>query len=367
MRKLLIFPLAVLVASCAADGGRGESHDLTLDGDRIIVAEGAPVLEKLKTLKVENTPYRAEFTAAGMVQAIPTDYAEIASPFAGRIVRSFVRLGQKVVPGSPIFEISSPSFFETSKTFYQARQEMELALKNLNREQDLLKNRVGAAKDVEEAEVNYELKKKDYENALAALSVYQIDPDRMALGQPLVVRSPIAGEIVRNRIVLGQYIKEDAGALAVVADLRKVWVAAHVKEKDIPLIRGLREVDVSLTALPEDTIRGRIYHISELLDEDTRSVEVLVECDNADRRMKPNMYGTVRLADAATQAMLIPASAVLQQEESSYVLVREEASVFRKAPVEVKGTDDGRCVVLSGLRPGDEIVSEGAIYLLDAR
>lgn len=238
MKRIVILLLAGAVCACARSSKSGETTtpQVRVDNDIIAVAPGSPVLERLTTGKVTATPYRATFTTSGMVQAIPARYAEIATPFAGRIVKSFVRLGQKVVQGSPIFEISSPSFFDTGKAYYQAKQEMELALKSLNREKDLLKNHVGVEKEVEEAEVNYELKKKDYENAVAALKVYQIDPGTMVLGQPLVVRSPIAGEVVKDNIVLGQYIKEDAGPLALVADLSKVWVVAHVKEKDIRLI-----------------------------------------------------------------------------------------------------------------------------------
>ena len=70
-----------------------------------------------------------------------------------------------------------------------------------------MKNKVGVQKELEEAEVNYELKKKDYENMVAALKVFQINPDEMALGQPLIVRSPIAGEVVKDRIVIGQYMR----------------------------------------------------------------------------------------------------------------------------------------------------------------
>ena len=218
MKRIVILLLAGAVCACARSSKSGETTtpQVRVDNDIIAVAPGSPVLERLTTGKVTATPYRATFTTSGMVQAIPARYAEIATPFAGRIVKSFVRLGQKVVQGSPIFEISSPSFFDTGKAYYQAKQEMELALKSLNREKDLLKNHVGVEKEVEEAEVNYELKKKDYENAVAALKVYQIDPGTMVLGQPLVVRSPIAGEVVKDNIVLGQYIKEDAGPLALV-------------------------------------------------------------------------------------------------------------------------------------------------------
>lgn len=110
---------------------------------------------------------------------------------------------------------------------------MELASKNLRREQDLYAHKVSAQRSGK-AEVNYELKKKDYENALAALKVFQIEPDQLVLGQPMIVRSPISGEIVKNNIVIGQFMKDDADPVAVVADLNEVWVAANVKEKICP-------------------------------------------------------------------------------------------------------------------------------------
>lgn len=83
----------------------------------------------------------------------------------------------------------------------------------------------------------------------AALKVFQLEPDDLVLGQPLIVRSPIAGEIVTDRIVIGQYIKEDAEPVAVIANLSKVWVAAHVKEKDMRMIQSLDSVEVRLLAM----------------------------------------------------------------------------------------------------------------------
>ncbi len=53
----------------------------------------------------------------------------------------------------------------------------------------------------------------------------------MILGQPLVVRSPISGEIIENNIVTGQYLKDDTEPVAIVADLSEVWIAAQVKKK----------------------------------------------------------------------------------------------------------------------------------------
>ncbi len=358
--------IGIVTFSCTGGSKDCTSQDVTVQGDTIIVSSQS-LAQKIKTAIVQKELHQRSFTTSGVVKAIPNQYAEIASPFAGRITQSFVRLGQKVSKGSPIFAISSPEFFETGKAYYQAKQEMELALKSLKREKDLLNNKVGVQKEVEEAEVNYELKKKDYENALAALKVFQIDPSELVLGQPLIVRSPINGEVVTNNIVLGQYLKEDAEPVAIIADLNKVWVAANVKEKDIPLIQSLDKVEVSLVSMPDRIFTGSIYHINEMLDEDTRAVEVLIECDNHEREMKPAMYGSVKLTDTAVDAVLVPTAAILQHEDASYVLVALGENRYQKRNITTACTDGDRTVIASGLQPGEKIMTEGAFYFIDAR
>lgn len=364
---LLLWLVAVVMSACTGKKEEISHAIFTVQGDTVILSETSPLVSKLTSVKVKKEPFRIGFTTSGVVKAIPTNYAEIASPFAGRITKSFVRLGQKIMPGDPVFEISSPDFFETGKAYYQAKQEMELALKSLKRETDLLQNRVGVQKEKEEAEVNYELKKKEYENALAALRVFQINPDDLVLGQPLVVHSPIAGEVVKNDIVIGQYIKEDAGAVAIIANLNKVWVVAHVKEKDIPLIKQLADVEVNLVAVPDKMIEGKIYHISEMLDEETRSSEVLIECDNTMRLMKPGMFGTVKLVDKVADTLLIPTSAILQEEEACYVWISLGKNRYKKQKVTTSLTAANRTVITTGLKGGEEVVTEGAFYLLEAR
>ncbi|MBK7710626.1 MAG: efflux RND transporter periplasmic adaptor subunit [Bacteroidales bacterium] len=214
------------------------------------------------------------------------NYAEVASPFAGRIIKSYVRLGQHVKVDDPIFEISSPSYFEAGKAYFHTRQEMQLAEKNLRRQKDLFINGVGIEKEVEEADAAYDLASRDFENSVASLSVFRVKPEELVLGQPLIIRSPIAGEIVENNLVLGQYLREDAEPVVIVAELSKVWVVGQLKEKDIESIHESDEVEIRLTGIPEIPIKGKVYFISELLDEETRSVQVFIECANENRLMK---------------------------------------------------------------------------------
>nr|WP_233551708.1 hypothetical protein [Parabacteroides sp. AF48-14] len=97
---LLLLP-AMVFCSCHSNRQDDEAAiAVTLKGDTIQIGANSPILSRLKTEKVTSEPYSMEFSTSGVVKAIPANYAEIASPFAGRISKSFVRLGQKVVPGS---------------------------------------------------------------------------------------------------------------------------------------------------------------------------------------------------------------------------------------------------------------------------
>jgi cobalt-zinc-cadmium efflux system membrane fusion protein len=353
--------------SCQSKTEPGASENYIIKGDTILLSVNSNLKEKIKTARVNATPYRQKRSASGAVKAIPNNYAQIASPFAGRIIKSFVKLGQRVGINAPIFEISSPSFFEAGKAYYQSKQQMQLAEKNLHRQQDLLKNGVGIQKDMEEAEVIYDSGKRDYENSIASLNVYHVNPSEMVLGQPLVVRSPIAGEVVTDNIVIGQYMREDAGAVAIVAELGKVWVVGQLKEKDINSIHESDEVEVEAAGIPDFLIKGVVCHISEMMDETTRSVEVFIECENKGRNLKPGMYATVQFTQLADSSILIPSSAVLQMEESSFVFVKTADNGYLKRMIKTSGTDNERIILKSGLKGDEEIVTEGAFYLLEAK
>ena len=368
MNRLFYFiAFAILISSCTKKTESQKVADYKTSGDTIIVSAGSTILEKLKIETISKVNYNFELTTSGAVEAIPNNYAQIAPPFAGRITKSCVRLGQKVRAGTPVFEISSPSFYETGKNYYQAKQEMELAEKNFKREKDLLSKNVGVQKDVEEAEEIFELKKKDYENALASLKVFQINPKKLVLGQPLIVRSPIDGIIVDNKIVIGQYVKEDAEPVATVAQLNKVWVKGQVKEKDIRFIHVSDKVDIKPVSFPDVVIKGSIYHVNNMLDEETRSVGVIIECDNTTMLMKPGMYVAVDFHNSIGNAIVIPSNAVFQSDDNSYVFLSIGNNRYIKRKIKTLNVEKNKTIVEAGLIDGDKIIIEGGFYFLDEK
>jgi membrane fusion protein, heavy metal efflux system len=367
MKMYLLSGIAVLLTACQGVAEKSEPHGIIIRGDTVEIVDRSVYRGKLQIDTATVRSYKMRITSSGIVRAISNNYAEVASPFAGRITRSFVRLGQHVKVDDPIFEISSPSYFEAGKSYFQTRQEMQLAEKNLHRQKDLFNNGVGIEKEVEEADVAYDMAVRDFENSVASLRVFRVKPEELVLGEPLIVRSPINGEIVENNIVLGQYLKEDADPVVIVAELSKVWVVGLLKEKDIILIKESDEVEIRLTGIPDIPIKGKVYFISELLDEETRSVQVFIECDNDNRIMKPGMYVSAEFSAENNLSIIIPSSAIFQQESNSFVFVQVDSGLFVKRPTDISAGSDGLSIVRSGLNQGDRIVVNGGLLLLESR
>ena len=366
-KLLFISFMSLHLLGCHTPVDPEKEASMTLRGDTILVNPEAQVKSYLKTIKVQKELYQLELTTTGTVKAIPNQYAEITAPFSGRVTAVHLKLGMKTKPGTPLFEIASPEFTESQKLFFQAKTAFQNASLILKRQQDLKVNGVGSERDVEEAKANYEIAQKEYEHARAALQIFQIDINKLILGQSLLVRSPISGEVITHDIVVGQYIKSDEPSRAKIADLSQVWVVGMVKEQDLNLISKLDVAEISIAAFPDKKIKGTIYHIDEILNEDTRSVQVLVACQNSDKLLKPGLYVSVNFIEKASDVIFIPEKSLLQYNDQSYVLVQIGQDQYLKRSVKTGITDQGKVQVISGLTVGECIISEGAFYLLNAK
>jgi cobalt-zinc-cadmium efflux system membrane fusion protein len=340
-----------------------ESNSLFTRGDTVFVRANSNVKAKLKMEVIRSQEHLMQVTTTGVVKPLSGHLAEIAVPFEGRIVKSFVRLGQKVTTGTPLFEVSSSDYLESVRMCLQAGRERELAEKNFIRKKDLLESGISSQKEFDEAKLALELAEKECEKTNAILKIYNLNSEEADLSQPLIVRSPISGEIVHSNITVGQYIKSDSDPIVTVADLEIIWVIARVKEKDLGAIHPQDQVKVITEGLPDEAIEGVVDYIGNIMNEQTRSVDVYIECKNPGKILKSGMFVTAMFYHKLTNAIIVPASSVLQDYDTSYLFVQAGPEIFVKRRVEVTSVANERLIVRSGLENGNIIVSEGGIYL----
>ena len=367
--RALIYML--FIVACNSNTATQETMDMFFEGEAIVIKTNSPVWEQIVVQQAQLQDFSAEFRTVGTVRPVSGKLAEVAPPFAGRIVKSLIQLGQKVGAGAPLFEVGSSEFYETVKSYFATQSANEVAQRNWHRQQELAAHGVASQKDLEQAQSEANIALQEYEQAKASLHIFNIDIPSLQMGQPLKVVSPISGEVVKCDITIGGYVKEDAEPLAVIADLSKVWVAARVKEKYFGAIKQGDRVEVytdthgaaSLANHSRKIIWGSIYYIGEILDEETRSLEVIVVCDNADRELKLGMFCEVHFLSAPTQAIILPATAIMQEQDSDYVFVETEKGKFIRRKVVSESSHRNEVRIISGITEGENVLVEGGVYL----
>ena len=359
--------IALMLAASAVFGCNRNASEQTASGpgftqdeNGITVVPESSLSSRLKLEQVAPQTLDISISTTASVDARPGSMAEIGLPFGGRVTRSFVRLGDPVRRGQALFEVSSSDYMEAVKDYQESVSAADLAEANRRRKEAL--HQSGMLSDREWEEVCAEARNaaNACELSRRALALYQVDPAAVKVGEPLRVVSPIAGRVVRNDLVTGAYLAEDAEAPMTVADLSYVWVTANVKPSQV---KGLAAGQpVRIEAETGETVVGRIVYVGELLDERTRTLPVVVECENSGRAFRPGMFVTAVFERDAAQVLAVPSKAVFQGGDGKFVYVQDAPGHFVKTPVRIESLDGGWQQVLSGLDGGETIIAEGGIY-----
>lgn len=310
----------------------------------------------LNSVSVQNMGFRSETVARGpLFRPIRTfgtiDYDEthltdITARFRGWIEKLYAdSTGQQVRKGDPLFEIYSPELFTAENDYAQMSEQGT--------------NMAGMAG----VKMRAVMKLKMFD-----LSDEQIS--RLGRGHEiprnLSVPSPTDGFVIEKSVVQGQMV--EAGAkLFRIADLGVVWVQAQVYEQDLPFVKLGQEADVTLSYLPDRKFRGRVAYIYPTVDEKTRTVKVRMEFHNPGYLLKPGMFATVEMrAELAPDALMIPDSAVLRSGRKNTVFVALDNGKFEPREVTLGATgQNDMCQVLSGLNPGERVVTSGQ-FMVDS-
>lgn len=183
----------------------------------------------------------------------------------------------------------------------------------------------------------------------------------------VTLRSPASGVITEKRVTTGQRVMAGEPLLRV-ADLSTVWVEGEVYEQDLRAVRTGQPATAEFDAWPGEAWRGRIAYVYPTLSPETRTARVRVALANADGRLRPGLYATLRLrgaADAAAPGLTVPRNAVLVTGERALVFRRLANGTLEPREVEVGAAAGDRIEIVRGLAAGDTVVAS-ATFLLDA-
>jgi cobalt-zinc-cadmium efflux system membrane fusion protein len=167
---------------------------------------------------------------------------------------------------------------------------------------------------------------------------------------------------------IGQTV-ESTTHLFTVGDLSVLWVVLDVSESQLQHVAPGQQVDVSVEAIPGRRFEGRIEHVGDVVEVQTRTTEVRVAVPNPDRALKPGMFATAEVSAPSkvgpgdAKRLVVPREAVQKLGDAQVVFVPLGENRFKPVKVET-GADSGKEVeIVGGLEPGATVVARGAFVL----
>lgn len=364
MHRFALFCVAAIsVADCPRTGGtdaRSESAPVIVTlAEGLLVPDNSPLRAQLHVAAIHPRSIRHELNVPATAEADPAKMAKVSPPMPGRVVKLFVRLGEAVRQGAPLFALDSPDLVAAQTDFLKARSAESQADRAYARQKDLCEHGIGAKRDLEQAETEREVARSERERASTRLRLLGIDPG--LVGRPVTVRAPVSGRIIDLAVAPGEYQNDPAAVLMTVADLSTIWVTANVPEKDIQRVVVGEEASIDFAAYPGESFAGRVAFIGEVLSPETRSVRVRIELSNPNGRLKPGMFARVILRDKAASELVVPATALQVRGDRNYLFVEKAPWTFERRTVEVGATlPDGVCIA-RGLSAGERVATTNTI------
>ncbi|MEO8193221.1 MAG: efflux RND transporter periplasmic adaptor subunit [Gemmatimonadales bacterium] len=290
---------------------------------------------------------------AGIVAFDETRVAQITPKFAGYVDRLYVNAtGQAVSRGQPVAAIFSPELVA-------AQAELLLA--------GHLDRTLGQS-PVPGAQAGGPSLLSAARQRLRLWDISESQIDEILRGgkvqRTLTLYSPVSGIVVEKNVVQGQSVTPGM-QLMTVADLSTIWVTAELRESDAGGVRQGSQATVELSAFPGQTLAGRVSYVYPTLQAEARTIKARIVLPNPSGRVKPGMYATVRMTTPMASALTVPASAVLQTGDRSYVFVEQPGGKLMPRDVRLGRRDAAYIEVVSGVRNGDLVVTS-AQFLLDS-
>jgi len=355
--------------STAAPGSTDGTPAATAgEADRVHIDPGMLRDLRITTTAVESRAAGAAVEMLGELHVDEDRYAEVGTPIPARVVAVHAAPGQRVARGDVLIELESPDLGKARAAYQRAQARAALAQQTLARQKDLAAQRIVATRRVQEAQAAATEADAALRAAAAELHALGSDP-REAAPEPsaasrFALRAPLDGVVIERAAIHGQ-LAEPARPLVRVGELSQLWLVAHAFERDAVRIAPGSEARVKLTALPGRELAGTVTLVGSSVEAASRTIPVRITVANADGVLRPGMSATARvaLADPGGSILSVPAAALQRLADGWSVFLPVAESVFAIRPVG-RGRDlGGEVEIVSGLRPGERVVVEGAFLL----
>lgn len=314
-----------------------KGFDATGGGSTVALTQSQIQVLHVQTEEAKIQPLVHTLPVAGMIDDDARRHRIISAYVDGRVDKLYVNyMGAEVDDGQPLVDYYSPNLLQTEREYRQLTG-------------DLKKNTALRLRQM-------------------GLTPEQIEAvaDKPADSLASQILSPIGGTVVGQDVYEGQYVT--AGQkLFELADFSTMWFMFRAYEQDLPWIKIGQTVTIRTPSLPGKSFEGKITFIDPNFDEATRSTKVRVELPNPKvdgrRELLHKLYADGAVKVDAPPVLTVPRSSIIQSGPDAVVYIDQDGGAYAQTAVEIGRRGDKFVEILSGLKTGDKVVTNGNLLI----
>ena len=358
--------IILMLAACEGSGPQAANPKSSSNPELFTIPPEQ--MSHVQVLKVQPTTLTRMLRLTGAVAYNGFHTIPVITQVSGPVNRIVVVPGEHIHQGDPMLYVASPDYSQLRTNYLKARDAYALAQKAYARAKDLYDHKAIAEQVLEQAQSTEVQAGGDLVATLAALKVLGVkDPDELVQGPPsfeVPVKATIGGEVVEQDVAAGQLIQSGATQCFMISDTSTVWVLVNVYQKDLPYVKVGDQVAIQTDSYSQ-AFQGRIAYVAASLDPNTRTLQARIETNNPGEKLKKDMYVTATVnAGKLPNAIALPDAAILRDSENQpFVYAETSANQFGRRTVTLGESLNGQTEITSGLKPGDQVIGDGSLFL----
>lgn len=347
--------LLTLIAACGRPGSEHEEHEHAHNEQETENTVASITEEQMKSIglqlgNIERKALTATLRVNGTVNVPNANKAVITSLYGGVIKKLNVDVGDAVKKGEVIATLVHPQFIELQEEYLNLTDQLLLAEQERNRQQLLTEGNVGAQKNLQQAEVEYNKLKTRRTSLSAQLELMGVDVNTINpsnLWSTLSIISPVNGVVGEVFAKQGSFV-DVSTPLAEVIENSRLHVDLNVFEKDLPSLEVGQKIHFVQTNNPAKNYDAQIYAIGAAFENDSKSIPVhcTVNGDKTGLIDGMNVSALISLDEAMHTA--VPNEAIVDAQGKSYIFCVADKSANSPAHEGQKAVDFERIEVVTG-------------------
>jgi len=314
----------------------------------------------------------------GTVSVAPQNLATVCMPLGGFVKSTNLMPGNMVRKGQTLAILENQEFIDIQQSYLEAKNKLELAKADYERQNELYKNDVSSQKNMQQVASNYKSLKVQVKALEQKLTLIGINPFRMNednISRSVALVSPISGYVKAVNVSIGKSVS-GSDVLFEIVNSDKLFLELTLFEKDADKVSNGQKIRFFINNETEQH-EASIYQTGKSINND-KTYKVYANVIGRCKNMLPGMYVNADIQAKSNQVTSVPSEAIVSFEDKDYIFVFEKNKVeagkpfteYRMIQVRKGVIDDGYSEIVLPLGFNfkvSKVVVKGAYNLLSAK